>query len=138
MSFDLFAMQQMIINRLAPLAGGAPLVDSFTHVDLTDDGAATTTGQVFFSEFSPEGQVGRSARHIARWSFDLYVDTGRASTLQKTAAMAFFSAAMNALVGWEFDGFGRQVQTSAGQESGWDGRVLRISFGFTLPALIAG
>lgn len=138
MSFDLFAMQQLILTRLAPVAGGIPLVDSFARVDLTDDGAETVTGQVFFLEFSPEGQVGRSARHFARWSFDLYIDTGRASDAQKTAAMAFFSAAMASLIGWEFDAAGREVQSSAGQESGWDGRVLRISFGFVLPAHLAG
>lgn len=138
MSFDLFAMQQLILDRLAPVAGGIPLVDTFTRVDLTDDGAATVTGQAAFIEFSPEGQVGRSTRHFARWSFDLYVDTGRASDAQKTAAMTLFSQAMASLIGWEFDAVGREVQSSAGQESGWDGRVLRISFGFVLPVHLAG
>lgn len=138
MSFDLFALQQTILTRLAPVAGGIPLVDSFVKVDLTDDGAETTTGQVFFLEFSPEGQVGRSARHFARWSFDLYIDTERASEAQKAAAMAFFSAAMSSLIGWEFDHVEREVQSSAGQESGLDGRVLRISFGFVLPVHLAG
>jgi hypothetical protein len=137
MSFDLFAMQQLILTRLAPVAGGIPLVDSFVKVDLSDNGAETTTGQVFFLEFSPEEQVGVAFRQSARWSFDLYIDTERAGTQQKEAAMALFSAAMAALIGWKFAP-GREVQSSPGQESGWDGRVLHISFGFTLPVYMTG
>lgn len=137
MTFNLFSMQQQILDRLAPLAGGIPLVGSFTRVDLTDDGAATTTAQVIFLEFSPEEQAGIAFRQSARWSFDLHVDTGRASEAQKESAMDFFSAAMAALIGWKFEP-GREAKTSAGQESGWDGRVLRISFGFTLPVYMTG
>lgn len=131
MSFDLFAQEKQILARLLPLPGNTPLVDTFTQVDVTDDGAAPVTAQVSFMEFSPEGQAGRSARYYARWSFNLYIDTLRVSEEQKAAAMALFSAAMGALIGWEASP-GCSVQSVEGQESGFDGRVIRCSFGFIL------
>lgn len=137
MSFDLFAQQQQIIDRLTPVLGAVPLYDTFSRPDMTDAGMAPVAAHLVFAEFSPEGQVGRSARHFSRWSFDLYVDTARASEAQKASAAACFSAAMGALIGWDFS-LGREVQSAAGQESGHDGRVLRISFGFVLPVFLAG
>lgn len=139
MSFDLFAQQQQILDRLAAAAtaAGIAVAGTFDIVDLTDQGAETTGAQIVFSGFAPEGQVAGSARHNVQWSFDLYVDTSRASADQKAAAAQLFNAALAALVGWEIAA-GRQVRTAQGQESGWDGRVLRISFGFIVPVFLAG
>lgn len=136
MVFDLFDQQQKILNLLAPLAGSISIVDGFTLVDL-NDGVATTGAQVRFISLQPAGDVGRSSKHEANWSFDVYVDGARASGPQKTAASTLFSAALAALVGWEFEP-GRFVRTAPGQESGFDGRIVRISFGFTLPVYLAG
>ena len=137
MTFNIFSMQQQILDRLAPLAGGIPVHDTFTQVDFTDSFESTVAAKTAFLEFSPEGQVGRSARHYARWSFDLFVDLSRVTDPEKAAAMAFYSAAMGGLIGWDFSP-GLEVHTSPGQESGLNGHVLRISFGFTIPVYLAG
>ena len=137
MSFDLFALQDELLARLATVAGGFVIAGTFDCVDLTDAGAATTGAQLMFLEFSPAGQAGRSARHDVRWSFDVFVDTGRASGAEKTAAAALFNAALGALIGWEV-GPGRPIAAVQGQDSGHDGRILRISFGFTVPVFLAG
>lgn len=137
MSFDLFAQQDELLARLATVAGGFAIVGTFDRIDLTDDGAATTGAQLRFTGFSPSGQAGRSARHDVQWSFDVLVDTGRASSADKTAAASLFNAAMGALIGWEI-GPGRSITAVQGQDSDFDGRVLRISFGFTVPVFLAG
>ena len=137
MSFDLFAQQDALIARLATVSGGFAIAGTFDRVDLTDEGAATLGAQLMFTGLSPSGQAGRSARHDVAWSFDVLVDTGRASSADKTAAASLFSAAMGVLIGWEIEP-GRSITAISGQDSGMDGRVLRISFGFTVPVYLAG
>ena len=134
MSFDLFGQQQQILARLAPAAEASAIVlyDTFASVDLTDDSGRTVAAQTFLTAFDPAGQVGSGARHTVEWSFDLYVDTARASDAQKTAAAALFSSALGTLIGWEVSP-GCFVAIGKGQQSGSDTRVLRISFGFTIP-----
>ena len=137
MSLDLFALQQQILTRLAGLSAEIPVVGFMDRIDLSDSVIYPVAAQTFFLNFSPEGQVGKSAAHAVHWSFDVLIDTGRANDAQKTAAAALFSAALAALVGWEFSP-GIEVHTSAGQDSLIEGRTLRISFGFTLPVYLAG
>lgn len=137
MSFDLFALQQQILDRLAPIAGGIDLADTFSVVDLTDEGAAVVAGQLVFESFNPEGQAGTSARHNVRWCFDVYVDNARAEAADKAAAAALFSNALAQLVGWNI-GPGREVRAAEGRDSGFDGRTLRLSFGFNVPVFVAG
>jgi hypothetical protein len=137
MGFDLFTMEQLILALLATLASPVPIVGLFDRVDLTDNSAYPAGAQIVFIKLLPEDQIQKNVLHAAIWSFDLYVDTGRISSAQKTAAAALFSNALAALIGWEFSP-GRRVHTSAGQDSAAEGRILRISFGFSLPVYLAG
>lgn len=137
MSFDLLAMQQQILTRLATLASPVPIVGTFDRVDLTDDSVYPAGGHTFYVKLAPADQVGRSASWGAVWTFDLYVDTGRAGDTQKLAAFNLFSAALGSLIGWEIQPL-REVHASAGQESATEGRITRISFGFTIPVYLAG
>lgn len=137
MSFDLFAMQQQLLDRLTEAGITDPVGSTFDAVDITDDSTKTTGAQFVFLGLDPAGQVGRSAAHVVVWSFDLYVDTARASPAQKTAAANLFSAALAALIGWGISP-GREVRSNEGQPSGMNGRVVRISFGFTVPVYLAG
>ena len=137
MSFDLLVMQQQILDRLATLASPVPIVDTLTRVDLTDESVYPAGVHTFYSRLAPTDQVGRSTVYGAQWSFDLYVDTGRVTEQQKTAAFTLFSDALRSLVGWEITP-GNPVHASAGQESATEGRNTRISFGFTIPVYMAG
>ena len=139
MGFDLFAMEQLILALLAGLASPMPIVGLFDRVDLTDESPYPAGAQIMFHRLLPEDQVQRNVLHYAAWIFDLYVDTGRVNATQKTAAAALFSNALAALIGWEFSP-GRRVRTFAlrGQDTTTEGRILRISFGFSLPVYLAG
>lgn len=137
MSFDLFAQQQALIARLATITTGIAIADTFGIVDLTDASAKSTGAQLVFVEFSPVDQAGASALHYTHWAFNVQVDVSRASDAEKTAAAALFSDALAALVGYEISP-GRLIRTADGQDSGFDGRVMRISFGFTVPVYLAG
>lgn len=137
MTFDLLAQQLAILARLALLASPVPLVGTFDRVDLTDESAYPAGAQVQFAKLVPLDQAGRSAKWGAMWTFDLYVDSGRASSAQKTAAFTLFSDALGQLIGWEITPL-NEVQASAGQDTASEGRITRISFGFTLPVYLAG
>lgn len=132
MSFDLFAIEAQIISRLAPVASGMAIEGIFGEVPVTDDSGLTTGAKLEFLQIEPGAQAGRATCHHLHWSFDVYVDSGRASAAQKTAAAALFSGAIELILGWQFQA-GREVQTASGQESGHMGRILRISFGFITP-----
>jgi hypothetical protein len=137
MGFDLFAMEQLILALLATLSSPVPIVGLFDRVDLSDESPYPAGAQIVFIKLLPEDQIQKNVLHSAIWSFDLYVDTGRISAAQKIATAALFSNALAALIGWEFSP-GRRVHTSAGQDSAAEGRILRISFGFSLPVYLAG
>lgn len=139
--FDLFAQQQLILGQLASLAtaAGVAIEGTFGLVNLTDDAAPPIAAQTVFMRLAQTDESGRSAKYAALWSFDLYVDAGRASPAQKAAAAALFSGALGALIGWEFDPDRmRRVSGAPGQESGFQGHITRISFGFSIPVYLAG
>lgn len=137
MTFDLLAQQTALLARLALLASPVPLVGTFDRVDLTDDSAYPAGAQIQFAKLVTLDQAGRSAKWGAVWTFDLYVDSGRASNTQKTAAFTLFNDALGQLIGWEITTL-NPVQASAGQDSASEGRITRISFGFTIPVYLAG
>lgn len=137
MSFDLFAQQQQLLDRLATIGSAIAIDDAFTRVDLTDDGAAEVGAHLAFDGFDAVEQVGKSALHHALWSFNVLVDIPRATAPDKQAAADLFSAALAALIGWE-PSPGRELRTAPGRESSYDGRVMQISFGFTVPVYLAG
>lgn len=139
MSFDYAATEQLLIDRLAPLAAsaGVPLYLDDEVVDLTDGAVMPVGLQLVFLDIYPDDQVGSTSKHYALFAVDLYLDPTRANATQKAAASAVFSAAMVAVLGWEFAP-GRRVRAEKVQRSGTDGRQRRRSFGFTLPAYIAG
>jgi hypothetical protein len=136
-TFDLLAQQKALLAWLDLLASVVPLVGTFDRVDLTDDSNYPAGAQIQFVRLVPIDQSGRSAKWSAVWTFDLYVDTGRASSAQKKAAYALFSDALDQLTGWQITPL-NLVQASAGQDTASEGRITRISFGFTIPVYLAG
>jgi hypothetical protein len=137
MTFDLLAQQTAILARLALLASPVPIIGTFDRVDLTDESAYPAGAQIQYAKLAPLDQAGKSAKFGAVWTFDLYVDAGRVSSTQQTAAFTLFSAALGQLVGWEINHL-NAVQATAGQDTASEGRITRISFGFTIPVYLAG
>lgn len=131
----IFDTESTILGYLATkCAPGTVLLGTFDPIDLTDDSSSPVVGQILLLQIQPAGQVrGCSAAVLLQYSFSVYCDIARASSAQKTAAATLFEAAANALVGWEY-ALMRHPQITDGQATGFDGRVLRLSFGFSIPA----
>lgn len=139
MTFDYAATEQQLLARLAPLAtaAGIPFYGDDSTVDLTDAASVPVGAQLVFLDFFPDDQVGNTSKHFALFAFELYLDPPRATSAQLVAASSLFSSALASLIGWEFAP-GRVVRAEKVQRSGADGRIRRRSFGFTLPAYVAG
>lgn len=139
MSFDFLAQEQQILARVASIAAalGITVLSDAEVVDLTNDGALPIGAQIAFLDFFPDQQVGGSSRHFALWAFDTYIDSDRASSAQKTAISNLFSQALGSLIGWEIEN-GRSVRAEKVQRCGEQGRIRRRSFGFIIPAYLAG
>lgn len=133
----IFDTEASILARLVDRCpSGSLLVGTFEEVNLTDDAAEVVAGQVFLTEIQPAGEVrGACAAVLLHYAFSVYCDIARASTEQKTAAADLFEQAAHALVGWEYAPM-RYPQLTQGQSTEFNGRVLRLSFGFSLPAFL--
>lgn len=139
MSFDFFTQEQQILARVASIAAelGITVLSDAEVVDLTNDGALPVGAQIVFLDFFPDQQVGGSSRHFALWAFDTYIDSDRASAAQKEAVSNLFSQALGSLIGWDIEN-GRTVRAEKVQRCGEQGRIRRRSFGFIIPAYLAG
>ena len=134
----IFDHEAAILARLAAkCAPGSRLVGTFDVIDFTDPATIPVVCQVALAKVDPLGQTGRCARANLAWHVCVYVDIHRASPAEKTAAGVLLSAAASALVGWEIEP-GRELQLADGPETGFDGRILRLSVAFTLPAFFVG
>lgn len=137
MSFDFYATQQAILDRLATIGSSIGIADHFTVLDLTDEVAQTVGAKLRFEDFEPLDQVGRSVAHKSLWTFSVEVDAARASTSSKEVAADLFSAALASLVAWEVRP-GTTIRIEPGLKPEQDDRILRLSFGFSIPAYLAG
>ena len=131
----IFDTEAAILAHLATkCAPGSVLLGTFDPIDLTDDSSHPVAGQILLLQIQHASDVrGCAASVLLQYGFSVYCDVARASSAQKTAAAALFNDASNALVAWEYAPM-RHPQITDGQATGFDGRILRLSFGFALPA----
>lgn len=134
----IFDTDTLLLARLAAnCAPGSVLLGTFDPVDMTDDSTTPVVGKLLLSQINQSSQTGTNCRALIGYEFAVWVDTARATAQQKTDAAKLLGDAISAMVGWEFSP-GREVQISDGRETGFDGRILRLSFGFYLPAHFVG
>jgi len=135
----IFDTETAILARLAAkCAPGSVLLGTFDPVDVSDDAASPVVGKLTLMQISATGAVhGSAAASDLYYSFSVYCDVYRASAGQKTAAAALLEAVGNALVGWEYAGL-RTPTMQTGQPTEFDGRLLRLSLGFSIPAYFVG
>jgi hypothetical protein len=127
-----------ILDRLhANLAAGTVLLGTFDPIDFTDDGSTPVLGQLRLERIGAGGSVGGSAaQYELVYSFSVYADVPRVTPAEKTAAFAMIEDAASAIVGWECQPMQYPVMLD-GADTGYDGRVLRLSVGFSIPAIFA-
>lgn len=135
----IFDTETAILARLAAkLAPGSVLIGTFGVVDLTDDATSPVIGQLLLMRIGSSGDDrGNTARITLDYAFSVFCDIHRSTDPQKAAAAQMLVDAGNALAGWQ-SAPGKISQIVDGQDTGFDGRVLRLSLGFTIPAYFVG
>lgn len=134
---NLWAIQSAYIARLQSAAPGLPIVATFDRTDWTADTSPKVGAHVTLDGIEPTDEVGRSALMRVRFSAHVYLDTGRASTADTADAEAAVLAALKSAIGWEWK-TGLRASLAAGPQTGFDGRLARISISFNVPAPEAG
>lgn len=135
----IFDTETALLARLAAkLAPGSVIVGTFGVVDLTDDATSPVIGQLLLMRIGSSGDDrSTTARILLTYAFSIFCDIHRSSDPQKAAAAQMLVDAGNALAGWQ-SAPGKVSQIVDGQDTGFDGRVLRLSIGFTIPAYFVG
>ena len=119
-----------IAARVAP---GTQLLDWYEPVDFTDLDMAPVVGQVWLEGMALDRAVdGSAAAYLALYSFTVNIDIPRASVAQKAAAQQLLFDATRAIVGFEYAPAQYPTMRS-GSETTWDGRVMRLSVGYSIP-----
>ena len=134
---NLWTIQSAYIARLQAAAPGLPVVATFDATDWTADDAPRVGAHVTFDGLEPADEVGRSALMLVKFSCHTYLDTRRASAADSTAAEAAVLAALKSAIGWEWK-TGLRARLTAGPQTGFDGRVARVTISFAVPAPEAG
>ena len=134
---NLWSIQSAYIARLQEAAPGLPIVATFDATDWTADDAPRVGAHVTFDGLEPADEVGRSALMLVKFSCHTYLDTKRASPADSTAAEAAVLAALKSAIGWEWK-TGLRARLTAGPQTGFDGRVARVTISFAVPAPEAG
>jgi hypothetical protein len=134
---NLWSIQSAYIARLQEAAPDLPVVSTFDATDWTADDAPRVGAHVTFDGLEPADEVGRSALMLVKFSCHTYLDTKRASAADSTAAEAAVLAALKSAIGWEWK-TGLRARLTAGPQTGFDGRVARVTISFAVPAPEAG
>lgn len=139
---NLWTIQSAYIARLQAAAPGLPVVSTFDATDWTADDAPRVGAHVTFDGLEPGDEVGRSALMLVKFSCHTYLDTKRSADDEEKAANAAAAeaavlAALKSAIGWEWK-TGLRARLTAGLQTGFDGRVARVTISFAVPAPEAG
>lgn len=136
---NIWDIEDAYIARLQPAApAGILVVGTFDAIDWTNPAASPVLGMhVAFNGITPADETGRSALVTLGYSAHTYLDTGRATPADRTHAAACVRAALRAAIGWQWK-TGLRASLAAGPQTGFDGRLARVSISFNVPAPEAG
>ncbi len=113
------------------------ILTTFDDVDWTSDDSPKVGAQVTFDGIE-QGTEARSAVLVpARYSAHTFIDVKRASADDKQLAALAVEQAIRAATGWEFSP-SQYSALAAGQRTGFDGRIIRVSVSFILKAVATG
>lgn len=127
----------VIAHLVTKCAPGSVILGTLDAIDLTDDTTSPVAGQVSLVQIlSVGGVLGAAAGVHLQFVFSVYCDILRSSAEQKTAAETLFETAARALVTFEHSPQ-QHLQITDGQSTGFDGRVIRMSIGFSIPTYLA-
>lgn len=129
------ATETAILSRLAAqLAAGSVLLGTYDVIDFTDDAMPVVVGQVRLERLVLADAVrGDAVAYDAACSFSVYADLPNASPADKASAQTMLEQAIVALLSFEYAPM-QYPQMLDGLDTQFDGRVLRTSIGFSIPA----
>lgn len=135
---NLWDLEAAIIARVQAAAPAGVLVKAtFDATDWTADEGPRVGAHLVFDGIGVPDQVRTSALAVTRWTLHTYLDTGRANSTDLDNAQKLLLAGMRSVLGYEWR-TGLAAQLAAGPQTGFDGRLARVSVSFTIPAPIAG
>lgn len=140
---NLWTIQSAYIARLQEAAPGLPVVSTFDATDWTADDAPRVGAHVTFDGLEPADEVGRSALMLVKFSCHTYLDTKRSADDEEKAANAAAAeaavlAALKSAIGWEVMPHWNEARLQAGPQTGFDGRLARVSISFAIPVPVTG
>lgn len=127
--------ESAIIAQLAAnLAAGSQLFGSYDVIDFVDVVLEPVAAQVRLERLVLADAVrGDAVTYDAVYSFSVYTDLPNASPTEKGAAQAMLEDGITALLAWQYAPM-QYPQMLDGLDTQFDGRVLRTSIGFSIPA----
>lgn len=134
MSMNIWALESDFLARWVGQVPGLQVHTTFDDVDWTAEGAPKVGAQVVFDGIEQGDEIRSAAVVALRYSAHVFLDVKRAQASDKVFAADAVTAAMRAATGWEFFG-GRVSRLAGGQRTGFDGRIVRVSVSFLLPAV---
>lgn len=130
--------ESSILSRLAQqLAADSVLLGTYDVIDFTDDAMPVVVGQVRLERLVLADAVrGDAVTYDAAYSFSVYTDLPNSSPTEKAAAQTMLEDGITALLSWQYAPM-QYPQMLDGLDTKFDGRVLRTSIGFSIPAHFA-
>ena len=134
---NIWDIESAFVARWSGLVSGFAVSGTLDQIDWTADTAPKLAGQVVFNGLVPVDEVRGAVKVQPQYSAHVFMDVLRADAADKAKAAAAVLAALSAVTGWEVSpGFFAKV--APGQVTGFDGRLLRVSVSFFVPAVAAG
>jgi len=130
---NLVQIEQAYIQRVKPLVGSMPVMGTFDDLDWTAEAAPRVGVQVTYDGLTVADEAAQSALVFARFTASVFLDMKRSSASDRTAATTALMACMRAALGWEQPNY-RTAQLADGDRTSFDGRLLRVSVSFIVPA----
>lgn len=116
---------------------GLLVVGTLDQVDWTSNEAPCVAGQVVFNGLVPVDEIKGAVKVNPQYSAHVFLDAVRCNAADKAKAAAAILAALRCVTGWEVSpGFFAKV--APGQVTGFDGRLIRVSVSFFVPAVAVG
>lgn len=127
----------IIAHLAANLAAGSQVFGSYDVIDFLDVVLEPVAAQVRLERLVLADAVrGDAVTYDAAYSFSVYTDITNASPTEKAAAQAMLEDGITALLSWQYAPM-QYPQMLDGRDTEFDGRVLRTSIGFSIPAHFA-
>jgi hypothetical protein len=133
---NIWQIEQAYMERLRPQLGTLRLVGTFDDLDWTGEAAPRVGVQVVYDGLQVADEAAAHALVGVAFTAHVCVDVKRASAADRTVAADALLACTRAALGWEQPNF-RVARLENGQRTSFDGRLLRVSISFVVPAFAA-